>query len=271
MQSTKSFLLVSSSATPNGRLHLGHIGGPFLQLDVFARHQRQAGHRVMFCSAIDAYDSYVHFLALKSEQSPLEVISHFYQLIKQDLTALDISLDHFVNITEPPYAEWYQAAAAALDSAIAQHTGWQQEIECIAYRQSDDLPLIGRWIGGQCPVCQAETYGELCEGCGTLLCAQDLINPITECDQHIIWRQQQNHFMKTDTASLAEHVANQYLPPRVQSIASRFLLAQSYAVRWTSYANWGLPYHNNTKQVFCHRGLLAAEQVMFGQCFATGC
>ncbi|MCM3755016.1 class I tRNA ligase family protein, partial [Bacillus licheniformis] len=45
--------------TPNGRLHLGHIAGPYLRMDMLCRYLRSQGHHVRVVSAVDGFDSYV--------------------------------------------------------------------------------------------------------------------------------------------------------------------------------------------------------------------
>lgn len=41
--------------TPNGDLHLGHLSGPFLSADVFARRMKQLGHDAIVVSYTDDY------------------------------------------------------------------------------------------------------------------------------------------------------------------------------------------------------------------------
>ena len=51
----RRFFLMPIPPTPNGRLHLGHIAGPYLRMDMLGRYLRAQGHRVDVVSAVDGY------------------------------------------------------------------------------------------------------------------------------------------------------------------------------------------------------------------------
>jgi methionyl-tRNA synthetase len=58
----QTFFLMPIPPTPNGRLHLGHIAGPYLRMDMLGRYLRSQGHRVDVVSAVDGFAG-LHHLA----------------------------------------------------------------------------------------------------------------------------------------------------------------------------------------------------------------
>jgi methionyl-tRNA synthetase len=48
------YLITAAYHTPNGPLHLGHLGGPFLSADVLSRHLESLGHEPTRVTGTDA-------------------------------------------------------------------------------------------------------------------------------------------------------------------------------------------------------------------------
>ena len=59
LKDTEPILFIAMPPTPNGGLHLGHVGGPFLKMDIMTRWKRQIGGKALFYSGVDSFDSYV--------------------------------------------------------------------------------------------------------------------------------------------------------------------------------------------------------------------
>ncbi|HMG57345.1 MAG TPA: class I tRNA ligase family protein, partial [Kofleriaceae bacterium] len=108
------FLLIGSKPATNGGLHLGHVGGPYLRMDILRRHLLRQGHdaRVVFGS--DPHDSYVTLMAKASGQHPLEVAARFHAQIVEDLRSLHIHTDAIINPTAQPWSDRHLAAYRGL-------------------------------------------------------------------------------------------------------------------------------------------------------------
>lgn len=91
----KNYLLIPSVPTPNGRLHLGHIGGPYLSTDILARYLRLCGHSARMITGTDDFESYVTAQAAKEQRTPEQICRYYHSLIADDLAAMDIEPDHF--------------------------------------------------------------------------------------------------------------------------------------------------------------------------------
>ena len=90
-------MLVLAMPTANGSLHLGHIGGPYLKMDVLKRHFQQKCYDVCLVGGIDAHDSYIKLQAVKENSSTAAIASKYYTLIKHDLLKMNIEFDSFIN------------------------------------------------------------------------------------------------------------------------------------------------------------------------------
>jgi methionyl-tRNA synthetase len=68
----RKYLLVAAMPTPNGALHLGHVGAQYLPLDVFRRYQEQQGNRVAYYGGFDVFDNAVCIAAQRNGRTPQE-------------------------------------------------------------------------------------------------------------------------------------------------------------------------------------------------------
>ena len=109
----RHYLLVPPEATPNGPLHLGHIGGPFLWSDMIARHLRVRGDLPLVITGSDVYESYVALKAHTEDSTPGEVAAHYGQRIQDDLAALRIGVDAFIVPDQQPWREQFEQEVAA--------------------------------------------------------------------------------------------------------------------------------------------------------------
>lgn len=104
----KNYLIIPAMPTPNGPLHLGHIGGPFLRADILARHLRQSGNKVKVLSGTDNFENYAERQAIKENKTPLQVCNTYYEQITDDLNTMNIKLDAFINLHDEAWLEKYE-------------------------------------------------------------------------------------------------------------------------------------------------------------------
>lgn len=95
-----SIFVTISPPTPNGNLHLGHLSGPFLSADVYARFQRARGYEAFLISYSDDYQSYIDRKSKQTGTSCSDVINRNYDLIKRSLELANIKIDHFMKSHE---------------------------------------------------------------------------------------------------------------------------------------------------------------------------
>lgn len=90
------YFIICVHPTPNGPLHLGHIAGPFLSLDVFAKCKKILKDEVFYISGSDAYENHVSLKSFEENLSEYEVADKYSYKILGDLKLLNIDLDAFV-------------------------------------------------------------------------------------------------------------------------------------------------------------------------------
>ncbi|HYS40595.1 MAG TPA: class I tRNA ligase family protein, partial [Pseudonocardiaceae bacterium] len=75
-------LVLGPNPTPNGGMHLGHIAGPYLAGDVYARYQRARGRQTVFSTGTDDSQTFVVASAARQGGDPQELCDTSTQLIR---------------------------------------------------------------------------------------------------------------------------------------------------------------------------------------------
>ncbi|WP_039455603.1 class I tRNA ligase family protein [Candidatus Jidaibacter acanthamoebae] len=155
------YIVAASPPTPNGKLHLGHIGGPYLASDVFTRLNRLIGEEVIYISGIDGYLNYVVWQGEKLGLSPEEVVIKYSEEINQCLTGLGIRIDsmHPGNKEKNNFTKQFFTKLINTDAVVVKE---YKTLFC----QDCNRDLYDSYITGLCPNCVEETKGNICEKCG---------------------------------------------------------------------------------------------------------
>src|SRR2546430_14611823 len=93
----RKYLLMPTMPTPNGGLHLGHMSGPYLKMDVLARAQRRNGSEASIIFGSDVYESYTTLKAWQTGWN-IEAVWHFYHgKSREALDALKLEYAAYIN------------------------------------------------------------------------------------------------------------------------------------------------------------------------------
>lgn len=176
------YLLLPSPPTPNGRLHLGHIGGPYLRMDMLKRGVEMFGHRADIVLTLDDYESFVMLSAKNLGWSAVHVIKHFAELIDKDLKSMKID----ATIIDPMDAEYDQIYRRFSNDSVGQlvssgHT--ETHLQGYYYAQQSGKCVSGTWLLGTCPSCGMTVSGDCCDGCSAIITPQDLIEAHPRFDE----------------------------------------------------------------------------------------
>ncbi len=162
-------IVTAAPPTSNGDLHLGHISGPYLGADVFARVRRQMGDSVLCVSYSDDFQSYVQRKAFEQtgnagdlDARSLQVAKSFGHRMAQSLKSAGIEYDIFMHSSEsenliPALAKFFDAA----------------DQKNLLFKKDSEMPrseMHGVWgyeafARGTCPNCGASTDTSQCESC----------------------------------------------------------------------------------------------------------
>jgi methionyl-tRNA synthetase len=158
-------------------MHLGHIAGPYLAGDVYARYQRARGRKVVFTTGTDDSQTFVVASAQRLGVGPEELCRTSTELIREALTAIGISFDGF-----GPFDQTYQQTV--LDYFRALHAAGKFRLKTVRmpYLERTGEFIVEGLIEGECPVCLATCRGGLCETCCHPNNFDELLNPHSTID-----------------------------------------------------------------------------------------
>jgi methionyl-tRNA synthetase len=170
-------VVIAATPTPNGDLHAGHLAGPYLAGDVFARYRQLIGHRVVHSTCTDDSQSYVLTTARRRGLSPEQLVSLSTAQIASSLAAVGSSIPGL-----PPVGEAYRRAV--LDFLDPLYAGGVFEPRTVAmpYATRAGQYLYDGLVSGTCPTCLAGSSGGGCESCGHPNHFDQLLDPHSSTD-----------------------------------------------------------------------------------------
>lgn len=140
---------------------MGHLAGPYLGADVYARFNRLRSKNVISALSTDENQSYVVTTAERLGCDPRILAAESYWNIRRTLGMANIAFD-VVGRPDESYERWVQQYLNHLYSSGAFQ---QTELE-ILIDPATGHQLTESFIGGKCPTCICDTRGSICESCG---------------------------------------------------------------------------------------------------------
>jgi methionyl-tRNA synthetase len=242
----KEFLLVPVMPTPNGPLHLGHIAGPFLKMDVLAKSLKQDGHKVTIISASDSWETHVLLRARSLGATPAEICCRFHGEIIDSLRAMEIHYDEFINPLEFPFCNILQRINYRVIANLEtkQATALRVLSEQVPYSTKYRQPLVGALVEGTCPRCGSAMGGFYCEHCATEISPGALMDLRSRLsDDTWEWRSYRSLFLQvTDEAGLRAVAGRACRDHRFVDLALESLGFNKRLIRLTHPGSWGIPY-----------------------------
>ncbi|MCP3751803.1 class I tRNA ligase family protein [Pseudomonas sp. SBB6] len=263
------YLIVPSPPTPNGRLHLGHMAGVYLPLDIFTRTLRQHGQTVFFVGSTDAYDSYVSLLH-RDEQERKRRVLDLHAGIAQDLELLSIDMDEFACPLSSEWHELYVQTQTKVFNTLAALGKVQAITESYLEDVETGSICSGARLSGHCPHCSASVCGFICEGCGAINSPEHLINPSALGGKPTIERQHTSRFLKLsyDTRDyLRKRIAQRLTSRPLADTPLWFLAQQDALVRLTHAGDYGLRLEgfSTSEKIFNYSGF--ADYIFAGELY----
>lgn len=243
----RRFFFLAAVATPNGRLHLGHIAGPYLRMDIMARFLRCRGHDVRVISSVDSFDSYVLLTAVQEKKPAGEVCDFYRGRIVRDLKALDIDVEEVTDVIHGSIASQHAAGAQDAIKTLMSRGLVETITERVLYSKSTDRYVVGAWLTGRCPHCDAAAVGFFCEACGSFFRPETMVDPTPRLgDPDLEWREVDSLFLRIeDTCGLEQRMVEAGASDHFMSIARRFLQREKGLFRLTAPGTWGVPWESD--------------------------
>ncbi|WP_433005149.1 class I tRNA ligase family protein [Kribbella sp. CA-294648] len=234
-------LVLGPNPTPNGGMHLGHIAGPYLAGDVYARYQRARGRNVIFTTETDDSQTYVVASAAREGISPEELCKRSTGQIQEALRAIGISFDGF-----GPFDSAYKATVLQYFGALHAAGVFKLKTVRLPYLERTGEFMVEGLIEGECPVCLTMSRGGLCETCCHPNNFDQLINPHSTIDpsDKLTYREATIMVLPLEEyrdrlteyhESLAEHRR-----PHVRQMIAELLARPLQDVPITFPLNWGI-------------------------------
>jgi methionyl-tRNA synthetase len=174
MNEPKRYLVTSALPYANGPLHIGHIGGAYLNADIYVRYLRAKGKDVAFICGSDEHGAAITLRAKKEGKTPREIVDYYHELMKQAFADFGISFDIYHRTSSEEHKEMSQEVFKKLEAQGSFEVETSQQY----FDEEAKQFLADRYIMGTCPHCSSDkAYGDQCEKCGRSLSPLELVNP----------------------------------------------------------------------------------------------
>lgn len=170
-------IVIAATPTSNGDLHLGHLAGPYLSGDIFARYLRATGRPVIYTTCTDDSQSYVVSAAHRLGTTPRLLCQTSTAAIEKSLRAMGISM-----VGLPPIDDRYRETVLGFLTELYRAGRFQLRTVRLPYAQNSGSYLYDGLMTGTCPVCLAGSCGGACEGCGHPNNFDELLDPRSTLD-----------------------------------------------------------------------------------------
>ncbi len=147
--------------TPNGDLHVGHMAGPYLGADVFARTVQQLGFQPNVVVSTDDHQSYVDTTAQRLGTTAPALITKARAEIRASFDRYGIALSAFGAIDDR-YCRFVQAFFERL---FKRNLVSVREVD-VLFDNQVGCYAVEAFVSGLCRHCLAPAAGGICEACG---------------------------------------------------------------------------------------------------------
>ncbi|WP_439406444.1 class I tRNA ligase family protein [Bradyrhizobium sp. DASA03076] len=250
----RTYFVCPAPPCPNGKLHLGHVGGVYLLADIFVRFQRMAGHRAHYITGADEHGTYTLVKARKLGQGVSEVAQKHIDEILQGLRALHITPDVFIRTSSEIHKE--NALSIFRDLQEAGYVEVRNGVQL--YCEHCDEFVADSLATGNCPACNSAADSNLCENCGLAIRHDTLRNARhTTCGRKLELRSIEQAVFDTPrlTQALETAIGQSAWPESIRDKARAWLASDKH----------GLP----MSRQFSHGVELTEPEALFGQTLLT--
>lgn len=238
----RDYLLVPMMPTPNGPLHLGHIAGPYLKVDVLARYLRILGNKAYLVACSDPFENHVVKSAESKHISSEELCNLYHDQIATDFLSLHINFDKFINPISQVWASLYrQHHSQILQDLICTHKTIEHSEQYLVDKEMNKK-LIGAWVNGQCPGCHSNMNGFFCENCGLQSNPSELLNPRSLGDtKNLFWESNNSIFLQfKNIKALTKAIEKMNLADKFNQAMLQFIKNHDGKFRLTTPDDWSV-------------------------------
>ena len=163
----------------SSEIHVGNITGSYLPADIFARYQRLKGNHVLMVSGSDAHGTPITVKSDAENSTPENVYQRYHAGFLDLFQKLGLHYDLFTSTHTENHTNVAQSIFLALKEAGYLYTETQNQW----FSPSEGRFLPDRYVEGTCYICgYDQARGDQCDNCGSLLDANEIINPRSKND-----------------------------------------------------------------------------------------
>ena len=170
-------IVIAATPTPNGDLHVGHLAGPYLASDIYARYLRAIGRPVIYTTCTDDSQTYVVATAARRATTPQELCRISTAEIQSSITAMGISMAGL-----PPIDDRYRQTVLDFVTRLYDLGRLRVRTVRLPYAERSGAYLFDGLVTGSCPVCLVGSCGGTCENCGHPNSFDELLDPRSTLD-----------------------------------------------------------------------------------------
>lgn len=168
-ETAENIIVTLPPPTPNGGLHLGHLAGPFLAGDVFAK---AATVKPFVLCYSDTNQSYVRVTAEQQGQDPNDLAHRWTNDIVETLAIFGCETDIYFEPNSESNSFVRDLFVGLYDIGLLVKKPFP-----FIFSPSRNAFLDEAGVSGYCPTCLASCKCGICEACGHVNSAATLIDP----------------------------------------------------------------------------------------------
>jgi methionyl-tRNA synthetase len=174
-------VIIPATPTSNGDLHVGHLAGPYLSADIYARYLRATGRPVVYTTCTDDSQSYVITSANRLGLPKQVLVDKSTSEIGHTYEAMGAVLGD-VNRGLPPIDDTYRETVQRFVTELRDAGKFEKRTLKMPYATKAGMYLYDGLVSGVCPACYAGSCGGVCEGCGHPNNFDELLDPRSTMD-----------------------------------------------------------------------------------------
>ena len=182
----KRTLITTALPYANGPVHIGHLAGVYVPADIYARYLRLRGQEVVMVGGSDEHGVPITIKAREEGVTPQDIVDRYHAIIRDSMKELGITFDVYSRTTSDIHAR----TASEFFRRLYDNGCFEVQTSMQPYDAEAGEFLADRYVGGTCPHCGKQAYGDQCEACGTSLSATELIDPYSRLTSApVSWRE----------------------------------------------------------------------------------
>ncbi|PHM45086.1 methionyl-tRNA synthetase [Xenorhabdus mauleonii] len=236
----KPLLIVPAMLTPNGGMHVGHAGGPFMFADVLARISRMNGRETYLVQGTHGHLEHIQIAANAAGVDYYSLAEKNTERLKKSLRLLGVNEDIFLE-TRPCKRGTeivHEVLFRLMDQGLI-----VERVHNVPFDVRTGQFCVDAFVHGDCPHCGGESSGTECEGCGALVLDADLKNPVNLAGEPLTHKPLKRLFLRLEgmRKEIEAFISNELMPTQAKLYVESWLSQELPEVCLTNPNSAGIP------------------------------